>query len=99
MVAQPHSESALSKTEDVDLNRLRETLTDEVLVRWMRITPSGNGPARPSDVLTRVSFVGTLAFFRDPTGGHVGFVARTTAPGGMWAAERALGFLEALLAG
>jgi predicted alpha/beta-fold hydrolase len=28
------------------------------------------------------------------TGGHVGFVARSTAPGSFWAAERALGFLE-----
>jgi len=30
-----------------------------------------------------------------PTGGHVGFVAPTAAPGCFWAAERALGFLEA----
>jgi predicted alpha/beta-fold hydrolase len=29
-----------------------------------------------------------------PTGGHVGFVGRSTAPGHFWAAERALGFLE-----
>lgn len=29
-----------------------------------------------------------------PTGGHVGFVARSAAPGGFWAAERALDFLE-----
>jgi predicted alpha/beta-fold hydrolase len=28
------------------------------------------------------------------TGGHVGFVAPTAAPGSFWAAERALGFLE-----
>jgi predicted alpha/beta-fold hydrolase len=28
------------------------------------------------------------------TGGHVGFVARTTAPGRFWAAERALDFVE-----
>ena len=31
------------------------------------------------------------------TGGHVGFVAATDAPGRFWAAERALGFLEDLL--
>ncbi len=30
-----------------------------------------------------------------PTGGHVGFVARSAAPGRFWAAERALHFLEA----
>jgi predicted alpha/beta-fold hydrolase len=29
-----------------------------------------------------------------PTGGHVGFVARSQAPGFFWAPERALGFLE-----
>jgi uncharacterized protein len=29
-----------------------------------------------------------------PTGGHVGFVAHTAAPGRFWAAERALDFLE-----
>jgi predicted alpha/beta-fold hydrolase len=29
-----------------------------------------------------------------PTGGHVGFVAPTAAPGAFWAAERALDFLE-----
>jgi len=28
------------------------------------------------------------------TGGHVGFVAATTVPGGLWAAQRALDFLE-----
>ena len=28
-----------------------------------------------------------------PTGGHVGFVAPTTAPGRFWAAERVLDFL------
>ncbi len=28
------------------------------------------------------------------TGGHVGFAGRSRAPGGFWAAERALGFLE-----
>jgi predicted alpha/beta-fold hydrolase len=32
-----------------------------------------------------------------PTGGHVGFVAPTAAPGSFWAAERALHFLDALL--
>jgi hypothetical protein len=31
-----------------------------------------------------------------PTGGHVGFVAPTEAPGAFWAAERALAFLDAL---
>jgi hypothetical protein len=29
-----------------------------------------------------------------PTGGHVGFVARSRAPGWFWAPERVLGFLE-----
>ena len=33
-----------------------------------------------------------------PTGGHVGFVAATAAPGGLWAAQRALDFLEECLA-
>ena len=32
-----------------------------------------------------------------PTGGHVGFVADTVAPGRFWAAERALAFAEAAL--
>jgi len=32
-----------------------------------------------------------------PTGGHLGFVARTTAPGRFWAAERALDFLTRAL--
>jgi hypothetical protein len=31
-----------------------------------------------------------------PTGGHVGFVAPTRAPGSFWAAERALAFLDSL---
>jgi len=31
-----------------------------------------------------------------PTGGHVGFVAPSTAPGWFWAAERAVGFLESV---
>lgn len=30
-----------------------------------------------------------------PTGGHVGFVSRSQAPGWFWAAERVMGFLEA----
>jgi predicted alpha/beta-fold hydrolase len=29
-----------------------------------------------------------------PTGGHVGFVSRSQAPGWFWAPERALAFLE-----
>src|SRR5207245_4591261 len=29
-----------------------------------------------------------------PTGGHVGFVAATSAPGRFWAAERVMAFLE-----
>jgi predicted alpha/beta-fold hydrolase len=29
-----------------------------------------------------------------PTGGHVGFLAPTAAPGGFWAAERAMAFLQ-----
>lgn len=33
-----------------------------------------------------------------PTGGHVGFVAPTRAPGSFWAAERSLAFLEGLSA-
>jgi predicted alpha/beta-fold hydrolase len=32
-----------------------------------------------------------------PTGGHVGFVGPTRAPGGFWAAERVVGFLQAAL--
>jgi uncharacterized protein len=32
-----------------------------------------------------------------PTGGHLGFVAATAAPGGFWAAERALDFLHGVV--
>ena len=32
-----------------------------------------------------------------PTGGHVGFVAPSEAPGSFWAGERAVEFLGALL--
>jgi predicted alpha/beta-fold hydrolase len=34
-----------------------------------------------------------------PTGGHVGFVAPTAAPGHFWAAERAVDFLRGHLDG
>jgi hypothetical protein len=32
-----------------------------------------------------------------PTGGHVGFVSRSQAPGWFWAPERALAFLETVV--
>ncbi len=65
------------------------------------VLASSDDPMIPRDSVERWPLPASGSLRREitPTGGHVGFVAATQAPGRFWAAERALGFLEELLAG
>lgn len=60
---------------------------------------SADDPMIPALSLTRWTRSSAVCLELLPTGGHVGFVAPTAAPGSFWAAERALGFLEELRGG
>jgi hypothetical protein len=60
-----------------------------VLAAW-------DDPMVPGDTVARWPVSGFVTREMLPTGGHVGFVAQTSAPGGFWAAERALDFLHGL---
>lgn len=64
------------------------------------ILASVDDPMIPRDSVERwpLPADGPLRREMTATGGHVGFVAGTAAPGRFWAAERALAFLEGLLA-
>lgn len=57
-------------------------------------------PMIPADAIGRVALPATGRVRRElmPTGGHLGFVARSQAPGAFWAAERALDYLDELRA-
>ena len=50
----------------------------------------------PADSVSRWPLAGCVRLELTHTGGHVGFVAESAAPGRFWAAERAVAFLEAL---
>lgn len=54
-------------------------------------------PMVPGDSIDHWPLPGSATVSREilPTGGHVGFVAPTAAPGHFWAAERAMAFLTA----
>ncbi len=60
------------------------------------ILAAEDDPVIPSRGLTRWPLPSSGAVVREMTrtGGHVGFVGRTRAPGSFWAAERILDFLE-----
>ncbi|HET7295225.1 MAG TPA: alpha/beta fold hydrolase [Vicinamibacteria bacterium] len=57
-----------------------------VLAAW-------DDPLIPGESVARWPVSGSVTREMLPTGGHVGFVAPSDAPGGFWAAERALDFL------
>lgn len=59
-----------------------------VLAAW-------DDPMIPAESVARWPLAASVTREMLPTGGHVGFVTRSAAPGGFWAAERALDFLEA----
>lgn len=60
------------------------------------VLAAADDPMVPAEAVTRWP---TATVVREllPTGGHMGFVAPTAAPGRFWAAERALAFLESHL--
>jgi predicted alpha/beta-fold hydrolase len=55
-------------------------------------------PLIPAESVTRFALPASGVVRREmmPTGGHVGFVAPTAAPGWFWAGERAIAFLESV---
>ena len=61
------------------------------------ILAAADDPLIPGESVARWPLPASGAVVREmlPTGGHVGFVAPTAAPGRFWAAERALAFLSA----
>jgi predicted alpha/beta-fold hydrolase len=68
------------------------------LVRATRPTlvlAAPDDPLIPVESITKFPLSPTVTREITETGGHVGFVSRTEAPGWFWAAERALDFLEA----
>lgn len=60
------------------------------------IISAEDDPMIPGDSIRKFALPESGAVTREilPTGGHVGFAARTAAPGRFWAAERALAFLH-----
>jgi predicted alpha/beta-fold hydrolase len=64
------------------------------------ILAAEDDPIIPPDSLVRWPLPGSGVVRREmwPTGGHLGFVGETRAPGGFWAAERVVGFLQDALA-
>ena len=54
-------------------------------------------PMIPAASIARWTPAPTVHIEMPPTGGHVGFVGKTTAPGKFWAAERALAFIEEII--
>lgn len=65
------------------------------------ILNAADDPMIPIESIVRFPLPGSGIVRREvlPTGGHVGFVAPTRAPGRFWAGERAMEFLESELAG
>ncbi len=58
------------------------------------VLASWDDPMIPAESVARWPLSPSVDREMLPTGGHVGFVAPSAAPGGFWAAERALAFLE-----
>jgi predicted alpha/beta-fold hydrolase len=58
------------------------------------VLAAADDPMIPSESVARWPLAPCVRREITPTGGHVGFVARSAAPGWFWAAERALAFLE-----
>jgi predicted alpha/beta-fold hydrolase len=65
------------------------------------ILNAADDPLVPLDSVVRFPLPASGIVRREvqPTGGHVGFVAPTCAPGRFWAAERVLEFLESEMSG
>jgi uncharacterized protein len=59
------------------------------------VLAAADDPMIPSEAVTRWPLAPSVRREVTPTGGHVGFVGRSRAPGFFWAPERALAFLEA----
>jgi predicted alpha/beta-fold hydrolase len=57
------------------------------------ILAASDDPLIPSESITRWALAPRVRLEMLPTGGHVGFVGKTKAPGMFWAAERALAFI------
>lgn len=70
------------------------------LTRPAFVLAANDDPMVPADSVTRWPLPPSGLVQREmtPTGGHVGFVAPTSAPGRFWAAERVMGFVEGLAA-
>jgi predicted alpha/beta-fold hydrolase len=58
------------------------------------VLAAADDPIIPAASVTRWPLATSVRREVAPTGGHVGFVGRSAAPGWFWAAERALGFVE-----
>jgi len=60
------------------------------------IVSAEDDPMIPADSVRKFALPESGVVTREilPTGGHVGFAARTAAPGRFWAAERAMAFLH-----
>ena len=68
----------------------------EEIDRPALIVSAADDPMIPGDSVRKYELPRSGMVTREilPTGGHLGFVTRTTAPGRFWAAERALAFLS-----
>jgi predicted alpha/beta-fold hydrolase len=68
------------------------------IARPTLVLAAQDDPMIPVDSVTRWALPATGVVTREitPTGGHVGFVAPSEAPGSFWAGERALAFLDPL---
>lgn len=66
------------------------------LTRPALVLAAADDPMVPGDSVTRWPLPASGHVRREmtPTGGHVGFVAPTSAPGRFWAAERVMAFVE-----
>jgi predicted alpha/beta-fold hydrolase len=65
-----------------------------LLDRPTLILSAQNDPMIPAESISRWALAPTVRLEMPSTGGHVGFVGKTLAPGRFWAAERALAFIE-----
>jgi hypothetical protein len=71
-----------------------------LLKRPALVLAAGDDPMVPADSVARWPLPASSLVAREvtPTGGHVGFVAPTAAPGRFWAAERVMAFVGELAA-
>jgi predicted alpha/beta-fold hydrolase len=66
----------------------------QAIDRRVLVLAAEDDPMIPAATITRWAASPTVTREVLPTGGHVGFVARSQAPGWFWAPQRALAFLE-----